>query len=290
MSHKILFSREQSDLLYEAYSSGTSLRDLSSIFRISRPVIKEKIVEMGLEIRPAYIQRRRHSCDYEFFRKIDTETKAYWLGFIVADGSIGKETKNLAIGLAIRDLDHLFKFKEHLNATQPIWTSKKACRIAISGLEMMRDLSVYGVVPNKTFTAHVPSGIPSHLMRHFWRGMVDGDGSLYYTKKSRQWSLGLVGTYDLVSGFREEAKNICGTKANLYPHYTTPGIYYFCVGGNIMVKKLSNWLYEEAPVFLDRKYILHEMVQEIALKKRGKPLGGWPSEIRKRLNNYGKVL
>lgn len=290
MSKKIVLDEEELKKLSEQYLAGRSLRDLDLLWGISRPTIKILLEDNGLDIRPAHVQRRRHSCEYSFFDKIDTEEKAYWLGFIMADGSVCKTGHNLSLGLGIKDIGHLYKFKEHLKATQPIWENKVACRISISGIEMIRSLEQLGVVPNKTFKAIVPK-IDMGLSRHFWRGIVDGDGSLSLSLSSNQWSVSLVGTIDIICGFQQVAHRICETRAQPRQHWKTKGIYNIIIGGNNKAKKLSHWLYNDSTIFLDRKYAKYKEIQAVSTKRRGKPLGGWPSEVRRRQQvNYGKVL
>ena len=45
-----------------------------------------------------------------FFSKINTQEKAYWLGFMYADGCNQPEFTRASIQLAISDIDHLKKF------------------------------------------------------------------------------------------------------------------------------------------------------------------------------------
>lgn len=50
----------------------------------------------------------------DVFEKIDTEEKAYWLGFLFADGYVGTNDNSVGLGLAIKDIEHVKKFKKFI--------------------------------------------------------------------------------------------------------------------------------------------------------------------------------
>ena len=56
----------------------------------------------------------------DVFEKIDTEEKAYWLGFLYADGYINEKRKFVDIGLKRSDRGHLEKFRQFLESDVPI--------------------------------------------------------------------------------------------------------------------------------------------------------------------------
>ena len=89
-------------------------------------------------------------------------------------------------------------------------------------------------------------------MRHYWRGMVDGDGTIgTYDGDAK---LGLCGSLALVEAFLEWAKDICGTTAN--PRQGKQGnrrYWLLALGGNQRLPKLLAVLYDDAPVALARK-------------------------------------
>lgn len=66
--------------------------------------------------------RRHYDIDENFFEEINTEEKAYWLGFILADGCLKKNSNQLSINLSIKDFNHLEKFKKNLKSDKPITT------------------------------------------------------------------------------------------------------------------------------------------------------------------------
>src|SRR5262245_16933447 len=51
---------------------------------------------------------RIYQCDHTFFASLDSEAKAYWLGFLMADGGVKGTSLNL--GLSIVDQGHVEKF------------------------------------------------------------------------------------------------------------------------------------------------------------------------------------
>ena len=48
------------------------------------------------------------------FENIDNEEKAYWLGFLDADGSVGSKEDKIELGLAEKDLAHIEKFRDFM--------------------------------------------------------------------------------------------------------------------------------------------------------------------------------
>ena len=53
------------------------------------------------------------------FEKIDTEEKAYWLGFLYADGYVDPERGEIILGLAEKYKEHINKFINFLETNAP---------------------------------------------------------------------------------------------------------------------------------------------------------------------------
>lgn len=116
----------------------------------------------------------KYTINKDYFKIIDTEQKAYWLGYLWADGCVTKYS--VIMELQVRDKDHLELFlKEIYKDNHPELKEKDGCVVAsISCMEIVNDLKSlgYGTKDNRV---NVPN-IPSELYRHFIRGYYDGDG------------------------------------------------------------------------------------------------------------------
>lgn len=117
--------------------------------------------------------------DEDFFKRIGDEFTDYWTGMILADGYIWGNL--VAIELQIYDAYHLAKFAIHLRSTYPIniYANRGFARFKVSSRTLVRDLYNLGIRQNKTHTVQIPDCLVES--RHFWRGVVDGDGHISKT-------------------------------------------------------------------------------------------------------------
>jgi hypothetical protein len=211
--------------------------------------------------------RRTYALDDYFFDNIDTEAKAYWLGFITADGCVqagrygasGWQRHQLYVKLKASDAGHLEKLKADMAAENPVrfvpqaGQAGPAVDIALSSRQLTESLIRLGVTPRKSLTATPWTG-PAHLMRHYWRGMFDGDGSIGRNPAPRpKWRLKLVGTEACVEAFRAWAAPISGSAARIRPK---DNIWTWTAGGLASPQAIAREMYAGATVYLDRKYAL----------------------------------
>ena len=131
-----------------------------------------------------------YSVDAGYFDDIDSNKKAYWLGFIAADGNIRQDYLCLSIELAISDREHLVKFQQDINTNAPIKDSFRkysSSYIRINNKQICLALSKYGIIPNKSLSFVIHKELlPSCFIRDFIRGYFDGDGSIYQDARG-QW-------------------------------------------------------------------------------------------------------
>lgn len=213
----------------------------------------------------------KYACNSTFFDNIDTERKAYWLGFITADGSIIHEKCNsyrLSIQLAIKDEGHLQKFLNDIGSDAKIEygstfleKTKKAygfCKVRINNSYMCNSLMKQGVLPKKSGKEVFPNIDPS-LVQHFIRGVFDGDGSLchYFCSKANKMttSFCIVGGSELLTKIGDVL--FLETGIDLATRIEDSVICRIGSGGK-GIMKIMDWLYTGSTVYLDRKYEIYQ--------------------------------
>lgn len=209
----------------------------------------------------------KYEVNQDYFSVIDNEFKAYWLGFLYADGCVrlnnsnGKKTNSLSLGLASVDMDHIEKFKCSLQATNKIEhrTHKdgkyQSERITITNAKLCDDLNKLGCTPRKSLTLKFPSEeqVPLNLIRHFIRGYFDGDGCIHINLNNRNISFSFVGTEEFLNPMQDilcNELNITKTKMQDRKDNKALSIMW---GDIHSVEKIYKYLYKDCNIYLDRK-------------------------------------
>jgi len=209
--------------------------------------------------RGEWIGNRRYAVNHSAFSYVTTES-AYWIGFLMADGCI--IDNKVRLKLATQDRDHLEKFRAFIGTDAPIMSESEpaiaptiggrkiqgrgAVFVTVTSEQIVRDLSAFGVVPKKTEWGYARSyGVA--LNRDFWRGMIDGDGSLFRSRGKPFVSL--VGNQYLMTQFLAFCKTTTNTSAKIGPSGNIFRVYLSSGPALAVITEL----YRNAAVALDRK-------------------------------------
>ena len=114
-----------------------------------------------------------------------TDEAAYWLGFLMADGSVATSTNEIRLKLWSNDFEHIKKFGAYLGLPAArCKVYQKEALVGFSDKHVKNALTSYGIGPQKTFTAEIKN---PYLInnRFFWAGFIDGDGSLGEYKQNK---------------------------------------------------------------------------------------------------------
>lgn len=259
------------DFLEEAYNymqnNNLGITAVARHFKVDLNTLSKRLKEKYDNV----ISRKDGKLDINsnFFEIIDTEEKAYWLGFLTADGYISEDNKHV-IELALKESDknHIEKFKKALDSQHKIGkkqvslNNKKyiAYRINIRDKKLNNDLRLLGLTSNKSYDSNIPFDyIPKHLINHYIRGLFDGDGSVYKSQNRTMIHICTTASDQMVSDITKcilEELNI-QVKYQNKDHITN-----ICLYKQADVKAFSNWIYKDYSVCLERKYNLLAVLNE----------------------------
>ena len=198
------------------------------------------------------------------FNKIDNEEKAYWLGFIVADGYLNINKHMLRIKLGNRDRNHLIKFIKFIGGNEEMLkseihseTGNENFYVSLYSKEVMNDLLSLGIEQAKSGKEKV-CNIDKKYYRDFIRGLWDGDGFI----RENLSGIGLVGSEEVLAFVQNYFNDSLGVKPlKIYPHCNTFKIEYRSTRKAIPL--ILNHLYGDKDVALDRKKELATKIEKI---------------------------
>lgn len=207
---------------------------------------------------------RMYNVDKNYFEKIDTEDKAYWLGFIYADGCVTKDKSSLILDLSEKDSLQLERLNQCMLSNYEIkhYTEKglNYVRIKINSRKLCRDLIDKGCPPHKTHILKFPTTeqVPNDLIKHFIRGYFDGDGCIYAkmrNSKSRKnlalyTEFNILGTKELLEGI---AKSLPTDSISIYKR-KNKSVFTLRVYGKNDIINIMNYMYSNAKIYMQRKY------------------------------------
>ena len=261
------WTKQELEYLKQNYDTMTQLEIANNLNR-TRAAVNLKASRLGLKKGFEY---NRH-----FFKNIDAEEKAYWLGFIWADGCIKINPKTnsgeLSIELQAPDKGHLKKFNKCLDGNLQVKTrirtgcfggkyadkEYETAFIRISSIEMATNLVELGCVERKSHVVGLPS-LSDDLMWHFVRGFFDGDGCVCYTDHKTNLRCDFVSvSYDLVEQLRSWLY-----KQNINTYVSLDRAKYrLCIAGKENNLKFLSALYDHSTLYLDRKYYKQKNIRE----------------------------
>lgn len=225
-----------------------------------------------------------YNANFHYFDKIDNSNKAYWLGFIWADGYIAKRIRlqqnnstrieyNLKIALMEEDKTHLEKFVKDINGNYPIHKYKMSSkqsyisdayesRLFITNKYMCQYLyEELGIKPRRNDASLVIEKIPKEFHKDFILGLFDADGSMsvYQGDYGKKLVVTFGGSEQLLRFIEKHLdENVLhsGTTHKLYQrHKDKDGDWVtLSYAGVPQGMKILNYLYDNPNVCLDRKF------------------------------------
>jgi intein-encoded DNA endonuclease-like protein len=258
----------EDNLVIERYNELKNLKKVAKSFGVSLRPIKRILSKNNIEL-----TNRRFNVNHSYFNVIDSEDKAYWLGFLFADGCIRKTKtgSQVVLKLSVKDESHLIKFKNDLNSEHKIFynvnrtTSKKGtpsvsnnCIIRVNSGEMVEDLVKQGCVPRKTFTIDYPK-ISEKFYKDFIRGYYDGDGNFFYNEKTKMSVITIVCASEKFRSFLIE---VMSKLPNIGRIHEDSDRYTIKIVNIVGIRSFLDYIYYDSKTYLKRKKEYYERYKE----------------------------
>lgn len=242
------------DAILNLNKQGFTCKEIAvKLGKITHSAVYRRLYRRGVEV-----NIKRSLFDHLYFSKINTEKKAYWLGFAFADATIldtvckGNKMLALRFGLSIKDISHLRNFLKDIQSTNSVCICNrgKECRVSLQSISLVRDMIKLGCTPRKSLTIEQMPVILQRLVRHFIRGYFDGDGCVCTDKSGKNLRLNILGTF----GFLSDIHYILRQNGIVFgrPH-SNGNIYVIEGNGNQRAKKFYSYLYKKSTRYLVRK-------------------------------------
>lgn len=206
------------------------------------------------------IYDRKYHFNEQAFDKIDSQDKAYWLGFLLGDGHISHYS--LIVELSIKDKGHLQKLIKFMNGNNVIQeTRKNCCVVKFNSVLLVKSLNKY-MCSRKTYADVLTPKLNKKYLPHFYRGLLDSDGWIAEHKNKRsgrsQYEFGFS-SYNV--GILKEIQawliaNGCTSKGYIITRKReNQQVSQFIIGGANNFSKIYHLFYDNSNYYLDRKFL-----------------------------------
>ncbi len=258
--------------LCSLYEEGKSVNDLKCFFNCSGTAILNALKRNNVELRGKGSSRYKlnsHGLNVDYFKVINSEEKAYWLGVLTSDGTIDKG--GYKVSLTSKDLDLIEKFKNAIDSEHKISTinsfdkrtNKTYIRymIQVCSKEFANNIKSLGITNNKSYECNIPS-MDKKYLSHYFRGLMDGDGSIIVEDELKnRIRVSFIATKEIIFALHNFFENevdaaphpiyVVSENMNMYK------TYYFGDAKKVLFKIYEN---SNSKNRMDRKYEIYKRI------------------------------
>jgi len=282
---KKVISDQEVEAIYKMYKDGTKVSDIAKDFGVTNSTIYTRLNRCyGPLGKERAVNKRKYTVDESFFEVIDTQEKAYVIGWFYSDGSNSVSPNIAKIDVAADSEDILHKIKEAIGSNARIIPIKNSAnsyarenaqmlyRLGIYNKKVSKQIAALGICGNVTYTRTWPKWLTEDLEPHFIRGLIDGDGCISITKK-KGFAISYWGTEMMCDGLSKVLSKI-GVE---HSHRTDKkGHHFIRITKQAECLKFADYIYNDSTIHLARKFENYKRMQAIRdekdIKKRAQKL------------------
>lgn len=266
------FSIELYDRIVELYKKGNTQDYICEQLLISPTCIVKTLKKRGEHVRTFSENNRKYSLNETYFDNIDTSNKAYILGLLYADGC--NHVKHNAVTISLQECDkEILEFvKNELEYEGPLRINKLSEKnsnykdqymLSINNEHISRKLEELGVVNAKSLILKFPEWLDESLYSAFVRGYFDGDGCVSYDEKRQKCYTKIAGTWEFCNKLSMILNDLSCKHNIVHPKQSkNSNTFILQTCGNKSSLTLLSWIYDDAKVYIERKYQKYLYVKE----------------------------
>jgi hypothetical protein len=236
---------QQKQKIIEVFQNGMECRAIPSFLGVSERAVARVLSESGVNTK----RRNRYTLEEDYFDSIDSNTKAYLLGLIAADGCV-TATNYIVFESTEIELAELLKQELHytgkIRIVQPKGDYTPHYRINFSSKKMVLTLAQCGIFAGRSFSDryYFPAAeyIPAYILGYF-----DGDGCAYVNKGRSGGLVCIVGSF----AFTDELSR--QLKMGVVVKHQRSNVYYWRIYSRQNIQTFYQLIYQFAPLGLVRK-------------------------------------
>lgn len=232
------------------FKKGAFLKEIRKKYQIGDLTINTILCKNNIANRGPI---RKHQFNENIFDTIDHSEKAYWLGYLMADGGIYRRT----LQFSLIDKEMIYAFRKFMgNENIKIVFVNGSWRIDFNSIKLLNSIKKYGLIKKKSYRIKV-SNIPKNMLSHFIRGYFDGDGCIHIKPVKTQGILTFTSCstkmLQQMCNILKEKNILRKNKKYVFKNKSQNWAIFTC-GQRKEILNFGKFIYCESTIHLERKY------------------------------------
>lgn len=245
------------DQIIELYKQNISNKEIAKKFNIHRTTVQRILKRNNILLRKQYETSRKLNI-INFDGNIKSNNDAYVLGLIWSDGNL---TRNcIEISLQEDDKQILSDISNYIYGYEHIFfkvtKTKNQYRFFLTSKDIVQKLKKIGLNERKSLICRFPK-IKSKYYSHFIRGVFDGDGCIFVSKKYKGTNrVTIVSNPLFCNDLKLEIERFLNINVKI--NNKTDNVKCISITGNKQIEVFMNWIYDSSDLKLNRKYLKYK--------------------------------
>jgi len=170
---------KEKELIEDLLKKGLNNVEIGNIIKCDRNTVRRRMFKYGIK---RVVEKAHPNLIVNYFEKIDSKEKAYWLGFLYADGYVDEKNGRVVLDLSKKDLGQVERFCKAIGANEDKIKERlhkcgsESVSVSITSRKFVTFLIEKGCTNNKSFTIRLIDFKNEELDLSFLLGFYDGDG------------------------------------------------------------------------------------------------------------------